>query len=96
MNREKNAMSDDYLTDMDYDVLDMLVNGRTHWSGTGTEIVWGAAMSVIIEHLHNRRLVSYPNVKVTDAGRAALHARMGNEFPVNRDGQSVHGPKAFT
>jgi hypothetical protein len=68
-------MSDDYLTDMDYDVLDMLVNGRTHWSDTGTKIVWGAAMSVIIEHLHSRGLVSYPNVEVTDAGRAALNAR---------------------
>jgi hypothetical protein len=62
------------LTSMERDILDMLVNGRTHWSDTGSKIAWGAAMSVIIETLHEAGLVTYPDVKATEAGRIALDA----------------------
>lgn len=60
------------LTGMERDVLDMLVNGRTHWSDTGHEMAWGAALGTIVEDLHGRGLVTYPVVQATPAGRAAL------------------------
>lgn len=60
------------LTTMERDVLDMLVNGRTAWSDTGTPIIWGAALSEIVEGLHGRGFVTYPSVRATDLGRAAL------------------------
>jgi len=60
------------LTSMEYDVLDMLANGRTHWSDTGREITWGAALGSIVEDLNGRGLVTYPKVEITPAGRAAL------------------------
>lgn len=60
------------LTSMERDVLDMLANGRTHWSDTGAAIAWGAALGAIVESLNERGLVTYPNVEITPAGRAAL------------------------
>jgi hypothetical protein len=60
------------LITMERDVLDMLENGRTTWSDTGDPIIWGAALSEIVESLHGRGLVTYPDVKATLAGRRAL------------------------
>ncbi len=76
------------LNSMERDVLDMLVNGRTHWSDTGKQIVWGAALSVIIETLHDAGLVTYPDVKATDAGRAAYAAMIASSpYRSETDGQ---------
>jgi len=60
------------LTGMERDVLDMLANNRSTWSDTGKPIIWGAALSEIVEGLHARKLVTYPSVKITHAGRLAL------------------------
>lgn len=60
------------MTAMEHDVLDMLVNGRSTWSDTGDPIIWGAALSEIVESLHARKLVTYPKVTATAAGRRAL------------------------
>lgn len=38
----------------------------------GTAMVWGAAMSLIIEKLHRMRLITYPRVQITDAGKTLL------------------------
>jgi hypothetical protein len=57
---------------MDRDILEMRAHGRTCWSDTGEKIQWGAAMSCIIEDLKRAGFVTYPDVQITDKGRAAV------------------------
>lgn len=59
------------LTPHELAVLRHVAGGPANWHD-GRPMVWGAAMSAIIEALHEAGLVTYPNVEITDAGRRVL------------------------
>lgn len=64
------------LTTMELAFLRSLAGGPQEWE-PGVPMHWGAAMSAVIESLHGRRLITYPNVKLTDAGREAIRHHTG-------------------
>lgn len=58
---------------MEIAFLRMLDGGPQEWED-GSPMIWGAAMSCIIEDLNERDLVTYPTVEITEKGRAVLRA----------------------